>query len=758
MNTIAGTDQAKECEMKYNRPAEEEKSDDSLFIRGSDDDDEDDDEDDRWSRSRHEDETLLSLTPPTNTTIRERHYSFAEHQEELSPGGRYNHHLNSHQQQQQQQQQPTPTTTHHNSITDTSASAAASSGPPRMRIPTTTSLSSTSSSTDLDEPSLPAHQNDRHAKQPQLHHHDSDANYSGNNIGSSGSFPHAVPADQERQILLLMLLAQVCALHDPTPRTFTVHVLELFERGILDRHSIHFLFDLGLVPSSSSLSPPHNNLLMASPSPAAGDLKHQQQQKERALSSTKLAIHEETASSATITSRSSTDDENKQRAMVTTTRRTQMTYQLQRSLEASAIRSTLEQQEEEEQQRQMRKVAAAAAAAASPPPRMATATSTCPQNASPSPTVEEQQPRTSWSVEHHPLSLSRYVREFDEIVLLSSGSFGQVFHAKNKMDLRDYAIKRIPFAATGYSRDSVQQVVREVQCLAVCDHPNVVRYYTSWLEPTWPGSGISNTATGINDIGGGGGGGGKGIASKQKLLQDITHLVEGTGGCENLTDDLEAYFIDTGAPRVQQQHHHHRHFSVDASSDSSNSWISDQDFVDGEEYSDDWTSDDANGDRNRRSSKDDAFRQDLYRPGRTRSDSRSNEKRHQNHDISSSSDAGQWKPLHQQQKRQHRQHKGRRHKTKQNESFRYQICLFIQMQLCHPRSLADWIQERNRSALTLTTTGASCAKRRLETAAVIFSQITHGLGHVHRKGIIHRDMKPSNGKYLPRIAPLCSNV
>jgi hypothetical protein len=31
-----------------------------------------------------------------------------------------------------------------------------------------------------------------------------------------------VPADQERQILLLMLLAQVCALHDPTPRTFTV--------------------------------------------------------------------------------------------------------------------------------------------------------------------------------------------------------------------------------------------------------------------------------------------------------------------------------------------------------------------------------------------------------------------------------------------------------------------------------------------------------------------------------------------------------
>jgi hypothetical protein len=31
-----------------------------------------------------------------------------------------------------------------------------------------------------------------------------------------------VSVDHERQVLLLFLLAQVCALHDPTPRTFTV--------------------------------------------------------------------------------------------------------------------------------------------------------------------------------------------------------------------------------------------------------------------------------------------------------------------------------------------------------------------------------------------------------------------------------------------------------------------------------------------------------------------------------------------------------
>ena len=56
-----------------------------------------------------------------------------------------------------------------------------------------------------------------------------------------------VSVDHERQVLLLFLLAQVCALHDPTPRTFTVHVLGLFEQGILDREAIQFLFELFLI-------------------------------------------------------------------------------------------------------------------------------------------------------------------------------------------------------------------------------------------------------------------------------------------------------------------------------------------------------------------------------------------------------------------------------------------------------------------------------------------------------------------------------
>ena len=49
-----------------------------------------------------------------------------------------------------------------------------------------------------------------------------DATESANNDdGDEGHRKTTVSVDRERQMLLLFLLAQICALHDPTPRTFT---------------------------------------------------------------------------------------------------------------------------------------------------------------------------------------------------------------------------------------------------------------------------------------------------------------------------------------------------------------------------------------------------------------------------------------------------------------------------------------------------------------------------------------------------------
>ena len=341
--------------------------------------------------------------------------------------------------------------------------------------------------------------------------------------------------DKERQLLLLMLLAQVCALHDPSPKTFTVHVLELFERGILDRESIRFLFELGLVPTPTNNTP----LLMSS---------------------------EQVVAALTGAHEHSTEQ---QHALVAKAppQRT-MSMEQVRAQEASAIRLHLEQSQHGE----------------SP----------------------EQRTTSSWAVEHHPLSLSRYQREFRQVRLLNAGAFGQVFHVVSKLDGMEYAIKRVAFGVNGYSSHDITQAVREVQCLAQCHHPHCVRYYTSWLEPSW--------MTGSS------------VGEDQPLL--LTN-----GGLSRRAS------FSFGS--------HDKGFNTE------------------------WTE-----------SKDDSF------------------------------------------------------VATQSTSYHYEICLFIQMQLCNPLTLADWIRTRNARQ--------SSPASRAGPAIRIFTQLLQGMAHVHEKNIVHRDLKPAN--------------
>ncbi|VEL40859.1 unnamed protein product, partial [Protopolystoma xenopodis] len=64
-----------------------------------------------------------------------------------------------------------------------------------------------------------------------------------------------------------------------------------------------------------------------------------------------------------------------------------------------------------------------------------------------------------------------------------------------------------------------------------------------------------------------------------------------------------------------------------------------------------------------------------------------------------------------------------------------QFCyLYIQMQLCSPHSLRDWLMENNNIQL----------RPARPVLYAMFTQIVDAVAYLHANGLMHRDLKPSN--------------
>lgn len=75
-------------------------------------------------------------------------------------------------------------------------------------------------------------------------------------------------------------------------------------------------------------------------------------------------------------------------------------------------------------------------------------------------------------------SSSRYNQDFDEAGRLGKGGFGEVVKARNKLDGRFYAVKKL----SQNSAASLKDTLSEIMLLSRLNHPYVVRYFTAWLE------------------------------------------------------------------------------------------------------------------------------------------------------------------------------------------------------------------------------------------------------------------------------------
>ncbi|KAJ4324106.1 eukaryotic translation initiation factor 2-alpha kinase [Neodidymelliopsis sp. IMI 364377] len=76
------------------------------------------------------------------------------------------------------------------------------------------------------------------------------------------------------------------------------------------------------------------------------------------------------------------------------------------------------------------------------------------------------------------ISHSRYAEDWVEQGRLGKGGYGEVVKARNKVDNRIYAIKKIKQK----SASALTEVLTEVMLLSQLNHPCVVRYYTAWPE------------------------------------------------------------------------------------------------------------------------------------------------------------------------------------------------------------------------------------------------------------------------------------
>ncbi|KAI0083455.1 hypothetical protein BDY19DRAFT_998561 [Irpex rosettiformis] len=73
---------------------------------------------------------------------------------------------------------------------------------------------------------------------------------------------------------------------------------------------------------------------------------------------------------------------------------------------------------------------------------------------------------------------SRWKEDWQELEFVGKGAFGSVVKARNKLDKRIYAVKKIKLRP-GQSED---KLFREVSTLSRLNHRNIVRYYTTWIE------------------------------------------------------------------------------------------------------------------------------------------------------------------------------------------------------------------------------------------------------------------------------------
>mmetsp|Transcript_30246 Transcript_30246/g.62949 ORF Transcript_30246/g.62949 Transcript_30246/m.62949 type:complete len:1596 (+) Transcript_30246:455-5242(+) len=372
------------------------------------------------------------------------------------------------------------------------------------------------------------------------------------------------------------------------------------------------------------------------------------------------------------------------------------------------------------------------------------------------------------------LRYSRYSSEFKDFSPLGKGGFGTVFRCTNVMDSREYAIKKIWIKSqlgldgkvTDQFLQKLHRVLREVKILAVLDHPNIVRYYTAWLEvddgtTAFKSEDDESSATGslfdwksssvfTNSLFSGFGSNSRSL--RPSYSPGRVHQRPATKALTYLTNKNPLGWHNFGSFRLDESSGEASSFDATQESKASTPGDSNSEYLRSTSIEEDlgftWE---------RSEDCSEKSREDEKQPDKPADKSleivkeETSDKSGESESSLSSVDSSE---SYQSRASPRLQVKGDANSSKipsatNDESnvltTEGRHILFIQMQLCSIRTLEDFLASpRSRKCnLSPSSTGTDYDID-IPLALRLFSQIVAGVKYVHNQGLIHRDLKPQN--------------
>lgn len=292
------------------------------------------------------------------------------------------------------------------------------------------------------------------------------------------------------------------------------------------------------------------------------------------------------------------------------------------------------------------------------------------------------------------LSLHSWYKDmFHEEKLIAHGGFGEVCQAKNKLDQKVYAIKKVKLVES--QPDICQRTLREVNVFSNLNHPNVVRYHSSWLEYGF----TEFTSLDNEDVTDG-------------LNSSENRFTPPPGPSELVSLDVDLFGSHFG------------NFNVGLLKEKSQKLISYKKST--ENLNDGVFLDETDGTPESNENNDDTqsvCSSPDEKPTRKRTPS-----------LGRSFSSGDV-PLHHTEQEEISYCRGKFYDSNLRKALN--MTLFIQMELCQ-LTLRQWIDERNQS------TNQSLSQINKRVNLEILKQILLAIKYIHDEGLIHRDIKPAN--------------